>query len=263
MAYKFEIKGNAVVVTDTVTSEVLIAQPAKNTWFEEQKLDLGYVSIYGMSGTDQDNINRYKYDNNRGFALSDCQDENGTPFNAQSFREWCYNNLASFSSGGSTSLSTSIGFIDYNDSSTSTTPITLIQDTWTDVPNDGLGAFTNKGYSPVNELLDGSTGYLDFSELTLGSDLLIRIDFEVTPQTNNALLESRYVLGTAPNDYALPIRSRRLDSGSGTPYSSEKGAFYIYMGDTNTLTGVGKLQVKLSSNGTLKNNGVAIKIYKK
>ncbi len=29
MAYKFEIKGNAVVVTDTVTSEVLIAQPAK------------------------------------------------------------------------------------------------------------------------------------------------------------------------------------------------------------------------------------------
>ena len=96
MAYKFEIKSNAVVVTDTATSEVLIAQPAKNTWFEESRLDIGSVSLYGMSGTDQDNINRYKYDNERGFPLSECQDGAGATFSASSFRDWCYANLSIF-----------------------------------------------------------------------------------------------------------------------------------------------------------------------
>ena len=99
MAYKFEIKSNAVVVTDTTTSEVLIAQPAKNTWFEESRLDIGSVSLYGMSGTDQDNINRYKYDGSKGFPLNECQDGAGATFSANSFRNWCYANLA-FSGGG-------------------------------------------------------------------------------------------------------------------------------------------------------------------
>jgi len=157
------------------------------------------------------------------------------------------------------------GFVDYNDSSTSSSPISLSANTWTDIPNDTLGTFTNTSYAPtgLTSIMDPATGYLDFSELTLGSDVLIRIDFVVTPNTNNALLETRYVLGQGAGEYALPVRSRRLDSGSGIPYASEKGSFYIYMGDNNTLGGVGKLQVKLSTTGTLVNNGVAIKIYKR
>tara|TARA_R110002020_G_scaffold39534_1_gene117391 strand:+ start:105 stop:749 length:645 start_codon:yes stop_codon:yes gene_type:complete len=157
------------------------------------------------------------------------------------------------------------GFVDYNDASTAQTPLTLTPDTWTDVPNDKAGAFTNEVYAPqgVTSLMDGTTGYLDFSQLTLGSDVMIRIDFSVTPNTNNALLETRYVLGQGAGEYPLHVRSRRLDSGSGIPYASEKGSFYIYMGDENTLGGVGKLQIKLSTTGTLMNNGVAIKIYKK
>ena len=155
------------------------------------------------------------------------------------------------------------GFVDYNNSST--TPISIAKDTWTDVPNDKTGAFTNEKYLPtgVQSLMDGTTGYLNFNDLSLGSDILIRIDFSVTPDTNNSLLETRYVLGQGRYEYNLPIRSRRLDSGSGIPYSSEKGSFYIYMGDENTLGGVGKLQVKMSTDGSIINNGVAIKIYKR
>lgn len=162
-------------------------------------------------------------------------------------------------------LSTSSGFVDYNDSSTALTPLNIPSDTWIDIPNDKLGAFSNTTYLPlgITSLMDGSSGYLDFSELTLGSDILIRIDFTVTPNTNNSLLETRYVLGQGAGEYYLPVRSRRLDSGSGISYSSEKGSFYIYMGDNNTLGGVGKLQMRLSTTGTMINNGVAIKIYKK
>ena len=150
------------------------------------------------------------------------------------------------------------GFIDYNDT---TGDITLTPDTWTDVPNNGLGAFTNKTYKPttVNEVLDSSTGYLDFSELTLGSQLLIRNDFTVTPNTNNSLLEVRYLLGQGAGEYALKFWSERLDSGSGMGYQRVI-SFPIYMGDTNTQGGVGKLQVKLSTNGSINNAGSYIKI---
>lgn len=150
------------------------------------------------------------------------------------------------------------GFMDYNDT---TGDVTLTSDTWTDVPNNGLGAFTNKTYKPtlISEVLDGSTGYLDFSELSLGSQLLIRNDFTVTPNTNNSLLEVRYVLGQGAGEYALKFWSERLDSGSGIGYQRVI-SFPIYMGDTNTQGGVGKLQVKLSTNGTINNAGSYIKI---
>ena len=157
------------------------------------------------------------------------------------------------------------GYVDYNDSSTASTPIVLVADTWTDVPNDKLGAFTNEDSLPpaVTNLMDGLTGYLDFSDLSIGSDILIRIDFSVNPDLNNSLMETRYVLGQGVNEYALGVSSKRLDIGSGIFYSSDKGSFYIYMGDSNTLGGVGKLQVRLEGGGTLINNGVAIKIFKK
>jgi hypothetical protein len=150
------------------------------------------------------------------------------------------------------------GFMDYNDT---TGDLSIVAETWTDVPNNGLGAFTNKTYKPtsINDVLDDSTGYLDFSELTLGSQLLIRNDFTITPNTNNSLLEVRYVLGQGAGEYALKFWSERLDSGSGIGYQRVI-SFPIYMGDTNTSNGVGKLQVKLSTNGTVNNSGSYIKI---
>jgi len=56
------------------------------------------------------------------------------------------------------------GFIDYNDT---TGAFSINADTWTDLPNNGLGSFTNKNYPPtgVTELMDTSTGYLDVNPL--------------------------------------------------------------------------------------------------
>lgn len=161
--------------------------------------------------------------------------------------------------GGSSGVS--FGFIDYNDSSTALAPLALSSNTWTDIPNDGLGAFTNKAYKPdgVNEVLDTSTGYLDFSELPLGSEIIVRNDFTVTPSTNNCLLEARYLLGSGSDEYALQFWSERLDSGSGIPYQRVT-IFPIYMGDTNTQGNVGKMQIRLSTPGTVVNSGVYVSI---
>ena len=158
-------------------------------------------------------------------------------------------------------LARTFGFIDYNDSSTSVTPVTLTADTWTDIPNDGLGAFTNKQFAPagVTEVLDTSAGYLDFSQLNLGSEIKVRNDFTVTPQTNNCLLEARYLLGSGAGEYALQFWSERLDSGSGIPYQRVTN-FPIYMGDTNTQDNPGKMQIRLSTSGIVVNAGVYVSI---
>jgi len=247
MAFKFEIINNALQITDTLSSEVLIYLPARDAWFNENDLDKQKVVVYGVSGHERES---------REFDLTDCIDNDDVSFTESSFRTWCSLNLG-FSSGEQTPLKKQ-GFIDYNDTTGS---VSLTADTWTDVPNNGAGAFTNKTYKPldISEVMDNTTGYLDFSELTLGSQLIIRNDFKVNPNTNNALLEVRYLLGQGAGEYPLLFWSERLDNGSGVDYQRVP-VFTIYMGDTNTQGGVGKLQVKLSTNGTLTNAGSYINI---
>jgi len=155
------------------------------------------------------------------------------------------------------------GFVDYNNSSGE---ISLAADTWTDLPNDAAGAFTNTAYSPTDvgglDLIDTSNGYLDFSGLDLGSQLIIRSDVTVTPQTNNALFQMRYLLGSGAGEYQLLFLSERLDSGSGLDYQRVI-PFPIYMGDTNTRDNAGRLQAKLSTAGTITNAGIYISILER
>jgi len=153
------------------------------------------------------------------------------------------------------------GFIDYNDT---TGEISIDADVWVDIPNNGLGAFTNKKYKPfgVNELIDFSTGYIDTTELTLGDTILIRNDYSVKPKTNNALLKFRYVLGTGIAEYTLEKIVGRLDSGSGQFYRFSLQPDLIYMGDTNTRDNPIKLQINLSTKGTLLNSGSVIQNIK-
>ena len=156
------------------------------------------------------------------------------------------------------------GFIDYNDTSTTASPLVLLADTWTTIPNDGLGAFTNKNFLPkgVTELMDTSTGAIDPTQLALGDDFIVRNDFRVSPNINNALLKFRYQLGSGGNEYSLETNLGRLDDGSGKYYRYSLTTDYIYMGDLNTLNNPIKLQVNLSTDGTLINAGSVIRVFK-
>ena len=172
------------------------------------------------------------------------------------------NILAATTGGGS---GTGQGFIDYNDTSTTTTPLVLSSDVWTTIPNDGLGAFSNDTYKPagVTDLMNVANGAIDPTELSLGDTMLIRNDFEVTPGTNNTLLEFRYTLGTGGGAYTLQKIMGRLDSGSGIPYRFSLAADLIYLGDLNTRDNPIALQVRLSASGTLINAGSAIQVLKR
>ena len=156
------------------------------------------------------------------------------------------------------------GFLDYNDTSTSTTPVTIVEDVWTTIPNNGAGAFSNSTYGPagVTTFMDTTTGAIDPRELTLGDTLLIRNDFTINPNTNNALLEFRYELGAGGGLYTLSTNVGRLDDGSGKNYRFSLKPDLIYMGDTNTRDNLIKLQVRLSTNGTLVNAGSVIQLIR-
>ena len=161
-------------------------------------------------------------------------------------------------------LDAHIGFADYNDTSTTATPVTLVADTWTTLPNDGLGAFSQEQLpNGMTTLLDDATGALDISELPQFSDLIIRPDFTVTPDSNNAALDFRFLLGAGAGEYTLPTSLGRLDTGAGIAYRRSTIAHYIYAGDSNTIDNPIYLQIKLSASGTVVNAGMAIKVYKR
>ena len=154
------------------------------------------------------------------------------------------------------------GFIDYNDT---TGAVSITSNTWTDIPNNGAGAFTNKTYKPngVTEFIDVLTGAIDVSEINLGDTILIRNDFKINSNTNNALLELRYQLGAGANIYTLETNIGRLDNGSGIDYRFSLKPDLIYMGDTNTKDNPIKIQIRLSTNGTLTNAGSVIQLIKR
>ena len=98
--------------------------------------------------------------------------------------------------------------------------------------------------------------------MPLGATLLIRNDFTVTPNTNNALLEFRYTLGTGGGAYTLEKIIGRLDSGSGIGYRRALVPDLIYMGDANTKDNPIGLEVRLSAAGSVVNAGSVIQVIK-
>lgn len=157
-----------------------------------------------------------------------------------------------------------VGIVDYNDAATATTPITLTAGTWASLTNDTLGPSTNTSYLPtgVDSMINAS-GQIDCSDLTLGSFILIRPDFTITPDTNNQNVEFRYSLGTGANAYTLEMREGRMDSGSGSPYRYALDTHLIYMGDANTRDNPITIQVKTSGAGSVVNAGIAMIVYKR
>lgn len=162
-------------------------------------------------------------------------------------------------SGGSSNL---FGWEDYNDASTSSSPVTLAADVWTTIPNDGLGPFTNLAFSPASfgPLLDTSSGAIDPTALPLGSTLFIRNDFTVTPSTNESVLDFRYTLGSGAAAYTLELPLGRLDRGAGVPYRFAIRVDKIYMGDLNTKDNTIGLQVRCGTPSTLVNAGSVITV---
>ena len=148
--------------------------------------------------------------------------------------------------------------VDYNDTSSQTTPVALSNGVWTDVPNDGLGPFSQTGFMPdgFNLLENGSIVIDDFR---FGGVIMIRNDLLITPAINGSRAEFRYQLGTGLGTYHQVKHLGPLNEGAGVEVPFGAVTDLIYAGDSNTVDNEIKIQVRIiGGGGTVVNRGFAV-----
>ena len=154
-----------------------------------------------------------------------------------------------------------LGFEDANNSGS---PIAISADTWSIIPNDAAGPFSNTTYLPsgVTSMFDGGTGQIDPTQLALGDAALVRNDFSLTPSINGAHIQFRYTLGAGGGSYTLEHQLGTMSNGGGVPYRFQFTDL-IYMGDTNTRDNHIGLEVKCSEAATLANSGSVVQLVRR
>ena len=105
-------------------------------------------------------------------------------------------------------LANAVGWMDYADAGTTTTPLTLVANVNKKLTNDTLGAFTNTANAPfgVPTIWNSTTNSYDFNFLTVGDTIDIRFDITVTTTSANQVVKAflRLAEGT-PSQYDIPF----------------------------------------------------------
>lgn len=154
-----------------------------------------------------------------------------------------------------------VGFFDYNDTATTTTPITVTGGGgFVFLTNNELGAFTNKLYPPygVTDVWDASLNQFDFTELSLGSKMHYRIDLEITTTAANQEVDLEIDLGIGGSPYSLSVAQKQYKTAGTYPLVLSS---YVYMGDTNTRDNPAKFKIASPNNATVVVNGWACYLH--
>lgn len=154
-----------------------------------------------------------------------------------------------------------LGFLDYNDSGT---PISILTaSNPTAITNDGEGAFTNKAYPPegVTDLWNVVDDKFDWSQLSLGDMIDIRLDFILTTTSNNTEISVDLLMadgGAGP--FAIPFITASNFKAIGVyPVVVWMG---LYIGALDVLNNPAKFQINTDQNCSIKVNGFYIKVTK-
>lgn len=148
------------------------------------------------------------------------------------------------------------GFFDYNDLATATTPIVVTGGAgFVPLTNDGDGANTQLSYKPsgMTKVWDVATDMFDWSELSLGDMVEIRLDAEITTLSQNTEIELDLFLGDGAGAYQLPWITGQNFKSTGTYDLIRFNG--IYMGDANTLDNGGQFMISSDKTLNMKVNG--------
>lgn len=157
------------------------------------------------------------------------------------------------------------GLYDYNDVTTTGTPIPLtVAGQFYPLTNDGAGAFTNKTYALAGlpDVWDVATNQFDWTDgtvLALGDTVEIRVDVDIITTGTNKAFELDIELGVGGSPYTLPIIPLENFKTAGTYHDVR--LMSIYMGDANTLNFPARLLAKSDGTGvTVTVNGWFIRV---
>lgn len=157
-------------------------------------------------------------------------------------------------------IQNSQGYCDYNDTATTTTPISLTSGVWTKLTNNKLGAQTRSVLpTGVTNLWNTSTNQMALSELPLDSIVDVRMNVTITTTSVNQLVDgSIYFAIGSGTPYTLPVLTSSYYKDVGTYMIPMDVWFYI--GNTNTKTFPAEIRVKSSSAATVIVSGFAFKV---
>lgn len=154
-----------------------------------------------------------------------------------------------------------MGFWDYNDTATTSTPIALTTPgTEYQLTNNGLGANSTTAYRlpSVANIFNTATNYFQFVGLQVGDAVDIRVDLEITSTAANSVVETAMELGIGGSTYKLSI-DRQYLKATGT--HKVVTSFPFYIGNTNTLNNSARLLMKSDTAGvTVKVNGWYVRV---
>lgn len=179
-----------------------------------------------------------------------------------SIRNELLEQILSATAGGSPADNFSGGFLVYNDLATASTQISHTGGVDTILTNDEAGAQTLKTYAPsgVTDVWDASGGVFDFTELSNGDMVDIRLNVQVTTTSNNQEVFINLHLAQSGFDYLVPFSHDIYKLSGQRPVGSYEG---IYMGDDNTRLNSGQFIFSSTEDATIIVNGWFCKIVKR
>ena len=139
------------------------------------------------------------------------------------------------------------GWVDYEDSATSGTPINLTQNVWTDLTNNKAGSGTVTTYKPsfvTGDLWDSSTNSLVFTELGSGKIMIVRNDFDITAGAANTRLDAR--LYFPDTNKTVEFMHDNIASNNDLVRYSRTTQLFTH---TDVLTSGCKIQVRVDKSG--------------
>ncbi|NRA77268.1 MAG: hypothetical protein HRU18_03585 [Pseudoalteromonas sp.] len=188
MSKKIEVIEQALVITDTLTSEVLFDAPKSEFYYKVEDLDNDVISLY--------NINRNRVTIPSKVRLEDSLDKDGIPYTKSSFEDFARENLGFKGAGKTSALSTGeylIGWQDFADSNTSeSNPISQTNSGGGEIllTNNNQGTLTdgNTTYNAettvkgVNDLWSTTSNTLTFKDTGIEKNdvILIRVHINIS-----------------------------------------------------------------------------------
>lgn len=152
-----------------------------------------------------------------------------------------------------------MGWANYEDTVTTGTPITLTPvDTYVNLTNDGLGAQSDSTFElpDVGAIWNTSTNSFDFSDMSIGDTVDVRVDIEVTTSGANHQIEIQLDMDTAPISVNFQLLVDRENFKSAGTFKIIK-YYSLFIGSAAVRDGVHKIQTKsdTGTTDTVKVNG--------
>ena len=140
-----------------------------------------------------------------------------------------------------------VGFYNYDNTLVAQT-ITA-DGSWQKLNNNKLGPLNITTYRPSSMdeagIWDAITNQFDFSQLSLGDEVQMRIDLDVTPGSNNQDIDVRLLFDIGGTEISLMV-DHMIQKGT-SPVLNHISYVRMFMGSAGVLSNPGEIQVRVDS----------------